>query len=69
VVQLIQVCYDTDQNKTKKSEIASLIKAADETGCNNLLVLTWDYEANESLADKKKISYLPIWKWLIAGAK
>ena len=67
VAQLIQVCYDNDQDKTKKREVASLLKAADETGCNNLLVLTWDYEENESMIGKKKISYLPLWKWIISG--
>jgi len=64
VSQLIQVCHDIDNDKTKKRETSALVKAADETGCDNLMVLTWDYEAKETLG-KREIYYLPLWKWLI----
>ncbi|MBI5180364.1 MAG: AAA family ATPase, partial [Nitrospirae bacterium] len=39
-------------------------KAASEAKCKNLIVLTWDYEAEERL-DDKQINYLPLWKWLL----
>ena len=62
--QLIQVCYDVGSPMTKKREIAALLKAARETRCENLLVLTWDYEKKET-TDQETIHYLPLWKWLI----
>ncbi len=49
---------------TKKREVNALIKASNEVGCENLMVLTWDYEAEET-AGEKKITYLPLWSWLI----
>lgn len=64
VSHLIQVCHDIDNDKTKKREINALVKAADETGCDNLMVLTWDYEAKETF-DEREIHYLSLWKWLV----
>ncbi len=62
--QLIQICYNIEQYTTKKREINTLLKAAGESRCKNLSVLTWDHEAKEKLEDKQ-INYLPLWKWLI----
>lgn len=62
--QMIQICYDIDQYLTKKRETNALVKAASEAKCKNLIVLTWDYEAEERL-DDKQINYLPLWKWLL----
>ncbi|HJW87436.1 MAG TPA: ATP-binding protein [Candidatus Brocadiaceae bacterium] len=64
VSQLIQVCYAIDDYKTKKREVNALVKAADETGCDNLMALTWDYVAKETFG-KREIHYLPLWKWLV----
>ncbi|MCR4320567.1 MAG: ATP-binding protein [Candidatus Brocadiaceae bacterium] len=64
VSQLIQVCHDIDNDKTKKREINALVKAADETGCDSLMVLTWDYETKEAFGEKE-IHYLSLWKWLV----
>jgi len=64
--QLIQVCYGIDDYKTKKREINAIVKAAHETGCDNLTVITWDYEAKET-AGGRDIYYLPLWKWLLEG--
>jgi len=63
ISQLIQVCYETDRHQTKKREINALVKAGKETACNNLTILTWDDEAEE-IAHKKRIHYVPLWKWL-----
>ncbi len=68
IIQLIQVCYDVSDSETKKREIRALIKAKQELKCNNLLVLTNDYEAEESaewFGEKAKIKFMPLWKWLI----
>jgi len=65
ISQLIQVCYDVDHYKTKKRETHALVKAAQEIRCDNLLVLTWDYEARET-SGELEIHFLPLWKWLIS---
>ena len=47
IKQLIQVCYNIEDEKTKKREIKALVKASQELKCNNLLVITQDLEAEE----------------------
>lgn len=64
ITQLIQVCYDLDDEQTKKREIRSLLKASQELKCNNLLVITNDYEVLEK-HQGKTIKFLPLWKWLL----
>src|SRR3989338_7911806 len=68
ITALIQVCYDVSNPDTKKREIRSLIKAKQELKCNELIVLTNDYEAEENaewFGKKAKIKFTPLWKWLI----
>ena len=68
IEQLIQVCYDLKDIDTKKREIRSLIKASRELACNTLLVLTQDYEAEEKtdwFDIRRKIKFVPLWKWLL----
>ena len=62
--QLIQVCYDISDYETKEREIKALIKASKELNCKDLLCITWDYEGIEKI-DRKKIKFLPLWKWLL----
>jgi len=62
--QLIQVGYDIEDTETKKREITAPIKAGKELNCNDLLVITWDYEAEE-VVEEKKIKFIPLWKWLL----
>lgn len=64
VKQLIQVTYASGKDEIEKREIASLIKASKELKCRNLLVITWDYEAEEKYKNKK-IKFVPLWKWLL----
>ena len=40
VEQLVQVCYDITSKKTRKRELDSLVEAAEELHCDNLLVIT-----------------------------
>ena len=68
VKQLIQVCYQINNQETKKREIKSLIKASQELSCNNLLVITSDYEAIEEI-NSAKIKFMPLCKWLLSYAK
>ena len=64
VKQLIQVCYDIEDIKVKKREIDGIIKASRELKCNNLLIITEDKEGEETI-DRKKIKYIPLWRWLL----
>jgi len=61
---LIQVCYNITHIKTKKREINALIEAGQELKCNNLIIITDDYEAEEIHSDRK-IAFIPLWRWLL----
>src|SRR3989338_5837439 len=70
ISQLIQVCYALANIKTQEREIRALLKAAQELHCDNLLIITRDKEAEETAewyGFKRKIRYLPLWKWLLAS--
>jgi predicted AAA+ superfamily ATPase len=60
---LIQVCYNVDDPKTKEREVKSLVRAAGELDCNDLLVITWDEEGEEEFKGCR-IRFVPLWKWL-----
>ena len=64
VKQLLQVCWDPTDEKTKKREIGGLVKAMEEFKLNKGLVLTGDHEGEETVK-KKRIVYKPLWKWLL----
>lgn len=68
ISQLIQVCYDIEDYNTKEREIKVLIKASKELKCNNLLIVNWDYEAEEKIKGKK-IKFISLWKWLIENKR
>ena len=66
--QLIQVCYDISDPDTKKREIRALLKASKDLKCKNLLVINKDYSGEEDLewfGIKRKIKFIPLWKWLL----
>jgi len=65
VKQLIQVTYASGRDEIEKREFKSLVKASDEFGCKNLLLITWDYEDEINL-DGKTIKCIPLWKWLLS---
>ncbi|MGC8737673.1 MAG: ATP-binding protein [Candidatus Hydrogenedens sp.] len=64
IKQLIQVCYNIDNHETKKREINALITASKELKCNNLLVIT-EYTEAEEIVNRKRIHFIPLWKWLL----
>jgi predicted AAA+ superfamily ATPase len=64
VKELIQVCYDIDNFSTKERETRALLNGSKELNCDDLLIITWDYEAEEDVSGKM-IKYVPLWKWLI----
>jgi len=55
------VCYTLDDLPTKEREVNSLIKSSVKLKCNNLIVITMNYEKEENL-DGKKIKFIPVWK-------
>ncbi len=64
VKRLIQVTYASSNLDLKPRETKALLKSANELRCNDLLVITWDYEAEEKVKGKK-IRFVPLWKWLL----
>ena len=65
---IIQVCYDISDARTRKREIDALLNAGKELRCKNLLIITWDVEAEKKLAGET-ISFIPLWKWLLGIKK
>src|SRR3989338_4613709 len=55
---LIQVSYITARDEIKEREIRALLKASKQLRCKNLLVITWDYEA-EDVVDGADIKFIP----------
>lgn len=64
VESLIQVCYQFENFTTKEREVKILLKASKEFRCNNLLILTNNYEEDLKVQGKK-IKIIPVWKWLL----
>lgn len=64
IVQLIQVSYVSSKTEINERERDSLILASKDLKCDDLIVITWDYE-DEEAKEGKKIKYVPIWKWLL----
>jgi len=62
--KLIQVCYNISDTNTKEREIKSLLTASEELNCNNLEIISWDYESEERHKGKT-IKFVPLWKWLL----
>lgn len=64
VEKLIQVCWDVSEEKTKKREILGLLRAMDEFGIREGIIITENYE-DRDIIERKKIIYKPLWKWLL----
>jgi hypothetical protein len=64
IVELIQVCYETDISGAEQREIKALLEAAEELKPEKLIVLTWD-EKREIMQDGKNIIFKPLWEWLL----
>jgi len=61
---LIQVTFASIKEEVDKREIKALLRAGDILRCNNLLIITWDYEGEEKI-NKKTIKFIPLFKWLL----
>jgi predicted AAA+ superfamily ATPase len=64
IEQLIQVCYDFDDEDTRKRELKALNKASKELKCADMLIITENYEGVEKYKGQS-IKIFPLWKWLI----
>ena len=64
ITQLIQVCWNIEDEMTKKREINFLVKAMDEFKLKEGLIITEDFESEERFKSRK-IIFLPLWKWLL----
>lgn len=65
VTQLIQVCADMSDPKTKKRELRALLKAMAEFKLTEGLIITMDHSATE-MEDGKTLHYVPLQKWLLS---
>ena len=65
ITQLVQVTAVSKKEELEERELRGLLKASDELSCDDLVVVTWDYEAKERVKDKE-VSFVPLWKWLLS---
>ncbi|MBS7614021.1 ATP-binding protein, partial [Candidatus Bathyarchaeota archaeon] len=66
IKQLIQVTYASGRDEVDKREVKALLKASRELKCKNLQVITWDYE-DEVEIENRKIIFTPLWRQLLSG--
>ncbi len=63
IKELIQVCWNPGEIKTKQRETRSLLKAMRELNCENASIITEEYAGEEKLKGKR-IKFIPLWEWL-----
>jgi hypothetical protein len=63
VKQLIQVCWDLNE-KTRAREVKALLKAMEKFKLKEGLIITEDFEGEEEIKGNR-ITYRPLWKWLL----
>jgi predicted AAA+ superfamily ATPase len=68
VTDLIQVCWTSDQQRTREREVRALLKASRELRCDRLLVITYDEESSEKFSwfgIEGEVEFVPARKWLL----
>ncbi len=68
VRELIQVTYANAFDEVDHREIRALLKAKDLLKCEELKVITWDYEDERDVSwfgRRGRIKFIPMWKWLL----
>lgn len=68
VITAVQVCWDIEKPETKKREVRALVKACKELKIKEGLVLTEDASLSETV-EGIKISFKPIWRWLLENER
>ena len=66
IKNLIQVSFITTIEEIEKKEIDFLKKTSSLLKCENLSIITWDYEEELNI-NKIKIKFIPLWKWLLSA--
>ncbi|MBI2119305.1 MAG: ATP-binding protein [Elusimicrobia bacterium] len=61
---LIQVCWNMQDEKTRKRELGSLSKAMKELNVTTATIITEDAEGEEKLQNDT-VQLIPLWKWLL----
>lgn len=61
--QLVQVCSDMRDKKTRQREIRALFRAADELNLSGGIIITMD-EQDEIRENSKIMKIIPAWKYL-----
>ncbi len=66
VRKLIQVTYASAKDEVERREIKALLKAAEifKEDKPELLIITWDYEKEEKI-ENKKVKFVPLWRFLL----
>ncbi len=64
VKEIIQVCWNLDEQETENREIKGLLEAAREFKLKAGIIITEDKEGEKNVG-KIKIKYIPLWKWLL----
>lgn len=70
ITELIQVCYDVTDEKTRSREIRALLHGFKDLHCSNLTIITGDYDNRETVewyGTKGEITFIPLWKWTTQG--
>ncbi|MGB9721633.1 MAG: ATP-binding protein [bacterium] len=65
IKELIQVCWDIEEQKVKKREIKSLVKAMDELKVRHSIVITEDFAGEDNIGGKH-IKFIPLWYWCLS---
>jgi predicted AAA+ superfamily ATPase len=66
VGKLVQVCYDIENEDTKKRELRGLVKAAKEFGVTECTIVTKDFKGEEGM-DGARVTYVPLWEYLLSA--
>lgn len=64
VEQLVQVCWDINDAKTKEREVAGLVEAMGKLEVGEGIVVTDDYFGEEE-REGKRVRFVPLWCWLM----
>lgn len=68
VLKLINVTFSSSMEDIKEREINSLISGSNELNCDDLNIVTWDFESIKNY-NGKSIKFIPLWKWLMEDIK
>lgn len=65
--ELIQVCWDLSNEKTRERELNALIAANSIYKSEKLKIITFENESADWVKEGVSVQVIPAWKWLIEG--